>query len=102
MASSTLTINDVADMIRHWLSTPVDGYLGSGYGSNLKDLLQQPLNTALADAFLAKLTEDVPILAKFPPGQLNLWAENVGKETLRIVIDLGVTQLSIDSLGNVA
>ena len=57
-----ITNNDFAEMIYHWLDTPVYGYLGTDYGSDPKSLLQQPNNVGLADNFIAKLKRDIPIL----------------------------------------
>ncbi len=101
MASDTISTAEIADMVRHWLATPVNGYLGHGYGNDVKSLLQLPLNTPLADAFLQKLMTDVPILTRMPAGTVNLYTEPVGKDHLRLIISLAGTQVSIDSLGNV-
>lgn len=102
MAGNTLSMLEVSDMVRHWLATPVNGYLGSSYGNDVKSLLQQPQNTTLADSFLRKLVEDVPVLASMPAGSLNLYVEPVAKDRLRLIIDLAGTQVSVDSLGAIA
>ena len=39
---ATITGKDIQEMVRHWLNTPVCGYLGSGYGQDAKALLQLP------------------------------------------------------------
>lgn len=59
---STLTSNDITEMVTHWLDTPIYGYLGSEYGSDPKSLLQQPNVFGLADNFIAKMKRDIPIL----------------------------------------
>lgn len=102
MAGNTLTMQDIAGMVRHWLETPVNGYLGSSYGNDLKALLQQPMNSGLGDEFLQKLITDVPVLASLPAGSLNLYLEPISKDRQRLIIDLAGTQVSVDSLGAIA
>jgi len=102
MAGNTLSTSEIADMVRHWLATPVNAYLGSGYGNDLKALLQQPMNSGLADGFLQKLVADVPVLAALPAGALNLYMEPVGKDQQRLIIDIAGTVVSVDSLGAIA
>lgn len=62
-------------MIRHWLSTPPNGYLGSGYGSDVHSLLQQPISSLTADQVLDKLKKDVPLLGALPAGAVNMVAQ---------------------------
>ena len=64
--------SDIEAQIQHWLSTPVDGYLGSTYGAPLLELLQNPFASGLADAFLAKLRADVPLLTLLPANAVDL------------------------------
>lgn len=62
-----LTGLDVQEMARHWLHTPVCGYLGSDYGQDGKSMLQRPLSdTRFADEFIAKLRRDVPVFNMLP------------------------------------
>lgn len=102
MRSNKLTMAEIADMVRHWLATPVYAYHGSNYGNDIKALLQQPQNSGLGDSFLQKMIEDVPALAALPAGSLNLYLEPVGKDRQRLIIDLAGTEVSIDSLGAIA
>lgn len=88
-------------MVRHWLRTPVNGYLGHGYGHDIKSLLQLPLSTPMADSILQKLMTDVPILTRMPAGSVNLYTETVGNDQLRLIVSLAGAQVSIDSAGNV-
>ncbi len=77
--SSTFTISarDVQEMARHWLSTPVNGYLGSDYGQDGKSMLQKPLeNNEYAEEFLAKLRRDVPVFSALPPEMTRLEYED--------------------------
>lgn len=102
MAGNTLSMLEIADMVRHWLATPVNGYLGSSYGQDVKALLQQALHTGMADDFLQKLMTDVPVLAAMSPGTVNIYMETVAKDHRRLIIDLAGTQVSVDSLGAIA
>ncbi len=52
---ATITGNEIQGMVGHWLKTPVNGYLGSDYGQDVKALLQQPQTDGAPDAFLQKL-----------------------------------------------
>ncbi len=99
MAGNTLDMREVADMVRHWLETPVYAYLGSNYGNDLKALLQQPQNSVVADSFLQKLIADVPVLGALPAGSLNLYMEAVGNDRQRLVIDLAGTAVASDITG---
>jgi hypothetical protein len=84
---SKITAPDLQDMIRHWLSTPPNGYLGSGYGSPLKDMLQSPMKTGMADGFLAKLRSDVPLAGALPASALNMFSVDQGPDIRRIYIE---------------
>jgi hypothetical protein len=70
----TLTADDVQGMVTHWLRTDPNGYLGSGYGAPVADLLQTPMASGRAEAFLDKLRTDVPILAQLPEDAVNLYS----------------------------
>lgn len=61
-------------MVRHWLNTPAGSYLGSSYGSNLKDMLQRPILDSGMDEVVAKLKEDIPILSVLGAGAVNVLA----------------------------
>lgn len=89
MASLTLESSDLERMIRHWLSTPPNGYLGSGYGSDPHSLLQQPNSSGLGDAFINKMIEDIPVLKQLPAGTVNVYFEQVSKDTKRLLIEVG-------------
>lgn len=78
-------------MVKHWLETPVNGYLGSSYGSIVPDLLQQPQRSGLADAVLNKLRSDVPLVGAMAADQTNLYAVNEGPDKTRIFIEVGGT-----------
>nr|DAM95710.1 MAG TPA: hypothetical protein [Caudoviricetes sp.]DAN72129.1 MAG TPA: hypothetical protein [Caudoviricetes sp.]DAO06611.1 MAG TPA: hypothetical protein [Caudoviricetes sp.]DAS32336.1 MAG TPA: hypothetical protein [Caudoviricetes sp.]DAV45189.1 MAG TPA: hypothetical protein [Caudoviricetes sp.] len=76
---------DVGAMIRHWITTPAYGYLGSSYGCHAADLLQLPLGDgAVADALIAKLKEDIPPLKSLP---VNIYAVGNGVDQQQIIIE---------------
>lgn len=92
----------VHDMVRHWLSTPVNGYLGSDYGSAPQDLLQKPMSSGLGDAFVAKLENDVPVIGALQNNAVDVYFEDKGidSKTLHIVVMDGL--VSIDNMGTIA
>ncbi|WP_313416884.1 hypothetical protein [Pseudomonas oryzihabitans] len=99
MSSLNVTMLEIAQMVRHWLQMPTNGYLGQSYGHDIPSLLQQPGSSVLADSLLKKLLTDVPILKRLPSGSINLYLEQVSKQHQRLIIDLMGTQVTIDSAG---
>ncbi len=89
-------------MIAHWLATPPNAYYGSTYGSPLEDMLQKPLSSPIADAFLAKMREDIPVIAALPSGTVNLWAEDDGLDKKTIHIEVSGRTVSLADLGAVS
>lgn len=81
--------SDIERMVRHWLSTPPNGYLGSSYGCDLKAMLQLPNSESLGDSFITKMMEDIPPLAALPRGAVNLLLEQVSNDTKRLTIQIG-------------
>lgn len=88
MAATRITARDLIGMTEHWLKTPVNGYLGSDYGSEVKALLQTPMAAGLADGVLAKLRQDVPLLQAAPSGSVNLFSQDVDLETKLITLEV--------------
>lgn len=85
-------------MIAHWLGTKPKTYLGSTYGAPLDDLLQKPLSSPIADAFLAKMKIDIPVLAALPVGTVNLEATNNGIDRKNLYININGSSISVDAL----
>jgi hypothetical protein len=79
---------DIQAMVRHWLNTPMNAYLGSDYGQNINALLQQPQMDGAADAVLQKLLSDVPILKSLPAGSVNLYGMQTAPDRLDLVIEV--------------
>lgn len=99
--AETLDTDLIFRMIAHWLGTKPGTYYGSTYGAPLEDFLQKPLNTPFADAFLAKMREDVPVLAALPAGIINIYAERSGLDRKTIHIEVSGRTVSLDALGAV-
>lgn len=83
-----ITGQDIQDMVSHFLNTPVNGYLGSGYGQDLPSILQTPQSAGLGDEFVSKMREDVPILGLLPAGAVNVYAADQGYDKLNIVVEV--------------
>jgi hypothetical protein len=75
-------------MVSHWLSVPTHGYLGSGYGQDVKSLLQRPQADGSADEFLEKLQNDIPVLQVLPPGSTNLYGVQTAPDRLDLIIEV--------------
>lgn len=94
---ATIPSQDFQDMVRHWIATPPNAYLGDSYGSNLAELLQNPFGTGIADAAIAKLRQDVPLAGALGGGQINLYAQENGPDRLDIVIQIAGQVLNLGS-----
>lgn len=62
--SDSVNWDAIQDMIRHWLCTPENGYLGSDYGykERISSIVQRPFTDALAQEVIAKMRIDIPPL----------------------------------------
>ena len=85
---ATITGNEIQGMVGHWLKTPVNGYLGSDYGQDVKALLQQPQTDGAPDAFLQKLRSDVAVLQALPTGSLNLYGVPSLPDRLDLIVEV--------------
>lgn len=85
---ATKTGSEIQGMVGHWLHTPINGYLGSDYGQDVKALLQQPQTDGAPDAFLQKLRADVTILKALPAGSINLYGVQTPPDRLDLVIEV--------------
>lgn len=99
---SRLTSEHIFDMISHWLHTPPNGYLGESYGSDPVSLLQKPHSEGLADAFIDKMMEDLPVLRSLPAGSVNVYREQVNKDSFRLIIQAGSVSIPFEQLETVA
>ena len=96
---NTVTGEDIALMIDHWLHTPTGSYLGSNYGHDIASLLQRPSSEGAADDFLAKLRADVPVVTALPDGALSLYAVPNGLDRLSIHLDIGSRTYNLSDMG---
>ncbi len=99
---STITAADVQAMVTHWLSCPPNGYLGSGYGSGVQDLLQTALHGGGADELIAKMREDIPVLGMLPPEAVSIMLDPDGSECLRFTSQVADAAIPIDLPGALA
>ncbi len=85
---------DIVAMIDHWLRTPQDSYLGSDYGNALKDILQSPQQSGLANEQIKKMIKDIPILAMFPRNMINIYSVKDGADKVHLIIEFGSKQFN--------
>lgn len=83
-----ISATDAQGMVSHWLGSPANSYLGSGYGSTVPDLLQQPQSAPIADSVLNKLSNDVPFLGALPKGIVNIFAVPAPPDKLNVFIGI--------------
>lgn len=83
-------------MTRHHLGCPPNGYLGSGYGSDVKAILQTPMAAGLADGIIAKAQQDVPLLRTAAPGSVNLYASDLDMDKKGIFLEIGGELIPVD------
>jgi len=93
-----ISSEDIVRMVQHWLSTPPNGYLGSPYGCDPYSLLQKPQSSSLADEFVDKMMTDLPILRQLPRGTVNVFFQNVGKDSKRLLIQVGETMIPFEEI----
>lgn len=98
--TTRITARDVANMTEHWLGTPVNGYLGSSYGSDTKSLLQTPMAAGLADGLVAKCRQDVPILLGASSDAINVYAYDADHQTKVIAFDISGELVEVDNGGD--
>ncbi|KYQ83275.1 hypothetical protein AWW72_14855 [Acinetobacter sp. NRRL B-65365] len=87
--------NKIMAMIKHWLQSEVNGYLGSDYGPDWNALFLGPLSAPVANTFIEKMKRDIPILKQLSADQLQLWSQNEGFETETIYLRLA-NQIAIN------
>lgn len=93
MATESINLFIVSQIV-HWLNTPTNSYLGSGYGIDLYSELQKPLSEFSSDRIIAKMYEDIPILSGLGRGYVNIYAADNGIDDVKIFINVGGSQVS--------
>jgi len=100
MSEKRITGLDIQKQVRHWLKTPINGYLGSSYGQDTKALLQRPMSAGIADDYLAKLKRDVPILGMLPADSVNIYGRVRGNEAMDLMIEVAGQGIAVEDLEN--
>ena len=95
MISMTTLNNVFQNMISHWLYCPVGTVLGSNYGNPGTSLLQSAMSANIADAFIAKLKEDFPILNTLSDDAINIYVVKEGIDRNRFVLSVGNTEFEV-------
>ncbi len=101
MANAAYNVDLLFRMIAHWVQTKPYSYLGSSYGAPLEEILQKPLSSPIADAFLAKMRADIPVLAALPASVVTMYAESNGIDRKYIYIDIDGSAVSLSDLEGV-
>lgn len=83
-----ITGKELEGMIEHWLSTPVNGYLGADYGQDIKALLQLPHSDTAADQFIRKMVSDIPVLSAFPTDAIAIYGVPDGIDRVLLVLEV--------------
>ena len=71
-AAQQISPYDVQRMVRHWLNTPLNGYLGDDFGNNLPDYLQSPNTANGSSEIMRKMYSDLPVLQLLPSGSISV------------------------------
>lgn len=91
MAHYTYSLEELAAMIRHWINTKPNSYLGQDYGFNLQAMLLQPLSESYADFILGELKRHIPPLQAFDSSALAIYEETKMNDTKSYYIVLNNT-----------
>lgn len=89
--------SDLSGMVTHWLGCPPGGYLGSDYGSDVKEILQTPMASGIADSLIQKCRADIPLIAQAPPGFVNVGYYDADFDRRVIVFEVGGELIDIGS-----
>lgn len=92
---ASITGTDIKAMVAHWLNTPVGSYLGSDYGSNIKDILQNPQFDGVADSVVKKMRADIPVLQSMPDGYINIYSVQTAPDRLDMLIEIAGQTIQI-------
>jgi hypothetical protein len=80
--------------LTHWLTTPPEAYLGSGYGFDANALLMRSFSAGIADGAIAKLRRDIPLLGEMPSSAFAVYGEQIGVDTLFLTFEVGAAEVS--------
>jgi hypothetical protein len=92
-----ITGDDLTAMVAYWLATPQNSRLGTGFGNNAADLLGEPNSEGIANDFIKKMLNDLPILQVLPSGSVNVYAVPRGGDGLDLYVDVNGSLFPITS-----
>lgn len=95
MTETKITQQDIDQMIRHWLATPIGTYVGSDYGFDKYALLFKPMSSSAFDEMIAKLKSDVPILTMLRDDAINFYSLPIGVDKAVIFLQIGDSTFNI-------
>lgn len=95
MANNQITQQDIDEMVKHWLHTPVGSYLGSDYGFDKHALLFKPLSMSGYDEMIEKLRRDVPILSLLDVNAVNFYRMPIPPDKEVIFLQVGDSTFNI-------
>lgn len=93
-----INAKDVEGMIDHWLRTKPNGYRGSSYGAPLEKLRLHAQTTSVANAFIEKMKQDIPILNQLSSEQFGVFFSNQGFEKKVITLKVGTIQIDLSNV----
>lgn len=68
-------------MIRHWLNTQPNQYLGHGFGNDVHQIMLKPMSESEADYILQEMKEQIPPLQLLTGEQLMITREVLSNQT---------------------
>ncbi|MCA0214705.1 MAG: hypothetical protein LCH79_16195 [Proteobacteria bacterium] len=86
--TAPITSADLSKMVGHWLGCPPNGYLGQGYGSDVKQILHSPMTAGYADDLISKCRQDVPLAQRVGAGAINLYTYDAGLDRKVVVFEV--------------
>lgn len=86
----TYSVSELEAMIRHWVETPPNSYLGQDYGFNIQTMLLRPLSETqvMADYILSELKKHIPPLQYLNSSQLAVYRETMANDTVKYFLVL--------------
>lgn len=90
-----LGVSEITQILEHWNNTRANSYRGSSYGHNHEKLKLQIMSEDIADQYLSKLKNDIPILATLDSDTLSIWSEDLNNDTKQIYLSVGSVVIPI-------
>lgn len=86
--TTTITAEDLQEMVAYCLATPPNGFLGCDYGPDVRSVLMTPMASGAADALIDKIRQDIPLLQVAPADTVNIFSYRAGFDKLGIVVEV--------------